>query len=229
MLRMLTRFGFPVLLLRKTLNMRLFAALLGSSLLALPASAETIISSYPAVDDGGRTLGFLDDLAVGFTIGSTAQNLGSATIRLSGVSGFDQIDTSTIQASLYGGTAANPANPVLVTFTPAPGIISEPALDLVLTPTSTFTLDASTTYWLVVEAPSVTKDLSWKTALIPATGTLAAYVGARSGSSAPPTNEFSGNLIFAIDTTVVPEPGTLSLTGVAFGSLSLMRRSRPRS
>jgi hypothetical protein len=205
------------------------ALLLGSCLLALPASSVTIISSYPTTTDGSRNLGFVDNLAVGFTMGSTAQNLGSATIRLSKI-GIFSFPTSVIQASLYGNAGANPVNPVLVTFTPAAGqIIEAPPLDVVLTPTSPFTLEASTTYWLVVEAPSVTKDLVWNTALSPATGTLASYVGSRSGSTVPPTDVFSENFIFAIDTTVVPEPGTLSLAALGLGGLSLLRRSRGRS
>jgi hypothetical protein len=215
----------PALLLRRTLNVCLFASLLGSCLLALPASSASILSSYPTASDGSRTLGFVDNLAVGFTIGGTAQNLGSATIRLSAV-GISNFPTSAIQASLYGDAGANPVNPVLVTFTPAAGTITNATLDVVLTPTSPFTLAASTTYWLVVEAPSVTKDLGWDIAVAPATGTLATYVGARTSSTVPPTNVIAPNPIFAIDTTVVPEPGTLSLTVLGFGGLSLLRRSR---
>jgi hypothetical protein len=98
-----------------------------------------------------------------------------------------------------------------------------------LTPTSSFTLAASTTYWLVVEAPSIAANLAWDTAVGPATGTLASYVGGRTGPSAPPATDLPPNLIFAIDTAVVPEPGTLSLTALGFGGLALVRRSRGRS
>jgi len=207
---------------------RLFAALLGSWLVALPVSAS-IISSYPTASFGASSLNGtpIIDLAAGFTMGSTAQNLGSATIRLSAV-GIASFPTSVVQASLYGDAGSNPVNPVLVTFTPAAGTITQASLDVVLTPTSPFTLDASTTYWLVVQAAaSVEKDLGWDGAVSPATGSLASYVGARqSAGFVPPTDVTGGNLIFAIDSTVVPEPGPglLVMTGVL--GLAAIRRRR---
>lgn len=226
MRRMATRLEVGALPAHGRSRVRLVGALLAISFVALPASAKMVLSNFPTASDGSRTLGSVDNLAVGFTIGDTAQNFGSAMIRLSTV-GITQIDTSAIQASLYGGTPADPAGPVLVTFAPVPGTITQATLDLVLVPTTPFTLDASTTYWLVVEAPSVTKDLAWDFAVDPASGAFATYAGARSGSAVPPTNVLGANLIFVVKQ--VPEPGTPSLCGVAVGSLLLLRRTRSRS
>jgi len=194
---------------------------------ASAVSATTLLTSFPQTGNGAFTLNgsppFND--AAGFTLGGTAFNLTSATVEFSAV-GIAQFPTSDIAADLYGGTggpSGTPSGSPLVSFTIPAGTIAGGANDITMTPASPFTMQASTTYWLVMRADaSVGGNLAVNSAANPATGPFATYAGMTQDGSLPPQTRQGGNLMFAIDG--VPEPGSCCALALACGILVPRRR-----
>lgn len=204
-------------------------ALLGA---ASAVSATTLLSSFPQTSNGASSLNGTPpiNVAAGFTLGGTAFNLTSATVEFSAV-GIAQFSTSQIAADLYGGTGGptgTPSGSPLVAFTIPAGTIAGNVNDITMTPASPFTLQAATTYWLVMRASaSVNGNLGVNSAANAATGPFATYVGMTQDGSLPPLTRQGGNLMFAIDGTL-PEPGAAGALALPCGVLALWRCRRCR-
>jgi hypothetical protein len=228
--------------------MRKTSALAAILLFGLPCLATTIISSDPGGDlaanpvseNGTFTINGtpLISASAGFTMGSTSFDLTSVLVELLAV-GIGQFDSSVVVADLFGGTSSNPSGSSLVSLTPASGTISGDEYVLSLTPASAFTLDAATTYWLVLSAvSSVGGNLGWDSGASAASGSFATYVGGRqSVGSSPATGVNGANYIFEVNGTEVgadvggdevPEPRAVSamLMGLFLLGGWMRRRSR---
>jgi hypothetical protein len=210
--------------------MRLLLALVALSA-ASSAWGSVILTAYPQSANGGSTLNGTPPINVagGFTMGGTASPLTSAKVQFGAV-GIAQFATSLVSADLYGGTGGATGTPTgspLVSFVIPPGTIAGGATDVTMTPASPFTLQASTSYWLVMHAdPSVAGNLSVNTAPNPAAGAFATYSGFTQDGSLPPQSLTGANLLFEINGTPVPEPGAGCT--IALSSALLIRRRRGR-
>jgi hypothetical protein len=107
-----------------------------------------------------------------------------------------------------------------------------------LTPSSAFTLNPSTTYWLVLSAvPANSRNIQWKATqdANPYSGVLT-YAGSRQGSGVSiPTDPTIQKLIFAVDgsaqnsAAATPEPQSAMLIGfgiIAISGIATRRRLR---
>ena len=202
--------------------------------LGVPLSGSTIISSYPQAPNGGFTLNGnpLSTDAAGFTMGSTAFHLNSITVTFGAV-GISSFASGLVFADLYGGTAGGAGvptgGPLVSLSTPAATITN--GSNLTYTPANAFDLQASTTYWIVLHPdPLVDKDLSWATAVNPASGVFAALEGAAVGSGLPPaTHNANDNFMFQVDGTAIvasgtPEPASWVLYGSGLAAVWFARR-----
>jgi hypothetical protein len=144
------------------------------------AASIVVIGNYPQSNDG--TLSAVASLdgtfakAVGFTMGEQSYDLASVTLRLMEQAGSN----SMLSVALFRGTPADPSGPALVRFD-SPTIPSL-ASDVTFTPTTSFELQAGSTYWLEVSGKSDTLNgIVWyasRPGLTPA-GLAATSAGAR--------------------------------------------------
>lgn len=205
--------------------MRMTAAL---CLAAGVASADPILSNLPGSSSGsGTNLGVGTDLVdrtkgVGLTMGATSMDFVSMVALIS--------NGGTSAATLSGGIfAASGGNPgaMLAAFTGVSvGAGAQPA-EITMQTASTFTLQANTSYWFVLDGPSVTNSLLWNSLSPNAAPTAAAgmtFDGYRFSSNGGTTwgasSIFNGMTINA----VVPAPGAMALLGL--GGLAAARRRR---
>jgi hypothetical protein len=199
--------------------------------LAPVASGAVVLTSYPQTSNGAFSLNGSPPINVagGFTMGATPFDFSSATVQFSAV-GIAQFSTSHITADLYGGTGGptgTPSGSPLVSLTLPAGTVSGSATDVTMTPAAPFTLEVSTSYWLVLHTDStVGGNLGVNSAANPATGLFATYAGMTQDGSLPPQSRQFGNMFFEIDGNVVPEPG--AACALALGSPLLALRPRRR-
>jgi hypothetical protein len=195
------------------------------------AGSVTVIGNYPQTSDGTLTvvssLGGNYAKAVGFTMGDQAYELDSVTLRLVQQPG----SSSTLSVGLFGGSAADPSGPALVSFnTPS---IPTLASNVTFTPVAPLVLQAGTTYWLEVSGQSDTLNgIVWYASRPGVTSTgVASTLSARftsqfdnGGSLAPSsvlnTFQLMGSPVVA-PLDLVPEPPGLILgaCGVLAGLL----------
>ena len=132
--------------------------------------AGVIITNYPQTNssisrniDDGFTVG------AGFTMGSQAYDLTSVTLRIF----FGGTTVGNFNAAPVGDVAGNPGGATLVNF-PVPLGFSSGNANYTLLTTTPFTLQANTTYWLLVNAdvPGFSLAMAWN-ASSPATHTAA--------------------------------------------------------
>src|SRR3954454_15655603 len=193
-------------------SMSLTLAMLVALCVTPVVSGAVILTSYPQTSNGAFTLNGTPPLNVagGFTMGATPVDLTSAKVQFS-AEGIAQFSTSHIAADLYGGTGGPtgmPSGSPLVSLTIPAGTDAGRARDVTMTPASPFTLEASTSYWLVLHTDStVDGRLGVNVAPNPATGLFATYAGVTQDGSLPPQTRQGGNLFFEIDGNAVPEPG----------------------
>jgi hypothetical protein len=157
--------------------------------------------------------------AVGFTMGAQSLDLLNVQLRLD----FDTAPTpgGIAQVAIWGG-ASNPTS-LLTTLSIVGPNAGVGIFDFVAG--STFTLDANTTYWVMVNgAPGNTAGFYWNVETPATTPTGdAAFVGYRfSASVTPPTA--SSSVFNAFQVNVVPAPGAMALLGL--GGLAAARRRR---
>ena len=198
-------------------------ALVVALLCAGSVSADTIISNLPGNDLASLLIGGANDVrwAVGFTTPSGSPlSLDSITLRLRKVDDTDQPLTR-----LYSDIGGNPGTPLVTFSDPTRDDIPNVPKDQVLTPLSPFTLNPSTTHWIVLENLGWSPILDWM-ASNPAqqpTG-VAAFAGSRLGIGGVP-DEIRNDAIgsFAVNATagpVIPEPSALvALVGLAVTGL----------
>jgi hypothetical protein len=205
--------------------------------------ASTIITSYP---NGNGFAFFLGDtsspasgqrLAAGFTMGAQSFDLDSVTIGLA-FTGIATFPGSILDAAIYadgGGSPADPAGSALVLFQPPSGLLQGTTSpngfnDYTLLPESSFTLQASTRYWLVVIAAD-DGNLGWQETSSGPTGAFATDLGTRTGPGGGlPSNVNAASLLYQVNgtpvSTGVPEPGTVGLLSLGCSGLLLWRRFR---
>ena len=118
-------------------------ALLLLAALAAPAQAATLVSNIGQSDDNHSPGGTAQDLAQGFTTGSSGATLASIEMRLSG--SFANRDHPTV--TLHSGTATSA---VVATLSAPAGTIGTAAANYTYTAPANTTLAASTTYYVVM-------------------------------------------------------------------------------
>jgi hypothetical protein len=203
--------------------MRLSNTLIYAMFIAAPSWATTIIGNLGSADAGEYFVCCRVSLGVGFTMNSGPDftlDMAKATVIIANGAVFS--------AELYGTSGGNPVGPALVDFT-SPGFVGGPGIQTIdLVPTSAFTLQASTTYWLVL-----TGGYEWRDTNGVPTGLFATDAGTREDSNLPPQNVVGPeHPLFEISGTAigpaagVPEPGTVGLVSLTLLGLLWARRRR---
>jgi hypothetical protein len=205
----------------------LFSVALASS----QAHSEVVIfGNMPGNDATQTALAAGRVKALSFTIGSQDTNLGSLVLRLENYD--DALDTMEVELlNDIGGV--NPGSTVLATFT-APAGQGAGITDYYYTPSSPFTLQASTKYWLSIEYISG-DGVNWKASSPSAAPTgIATFDGQRYSTNSGATwgNSSIINSFQLTDTIVspivsqVPEPSAVFSTAWLLGCGLMMRRRK---
>lgn len=224
--------------------MRVLVTLAAAASLATSAWAGTIIAagsplgSGLTISGGASIFSSVATAAAGFVLPAGANyTLDDAQVLLT----FDgEANPINLTAQLFADTSGNPSGSALVSFSNS-GICpcaNGAVVDATLTPQSAFTLLASHTYWLALEAIGSDRNIAWEatTTSNPYTG-IATYAGSRRSSTYPATESLPStsqvNLIFAIDATQVvvggvPEPATAGLAGLGVLGLVWVKRRGSR-
>lgn len=194
----------------------LVAATAALSVSAHALAQTTIISNHPG-NDGSQTAGINDGTrtkGVGFAMpGGSDYTLDAVTLRLD-ITSVDTVPLVEIFSDAGGAPGAS------LTTLMNPGSFGLGIDDYAFTPTSSFTLEADQSYWVV--ASSTLGTYSWKASSPSVTPTgLATHLGATFGAY-PPVGSSSILTTYFVDATVVPAPGSLALLGLA--GLAVRRR-----
>ncbi|MEX2242417.1 MAG: choice-of-anchor R domain-containing protein [Fimbriimonadaceae bacterium] len=208
---------------------RLLYAALAATALCAPASAIEIIGNMPG-NDGTSTFmnapgggsnggGVFDSKAAGFTMpGGLDYTLDFMTLRL------EYFTSDSVPMIELYSDAGGPST-LIHTLSAGPVVVGID--NFVFTPTSTVTLSAATTYWMVVwNNASVANSFRWlaSTPSQAPTG-IATNAGYRFSNGGPPPTGNSTTLnTYSVNATVVPEPATMAALGL--GALALVRRRR---
>lgn len=187
----------------------LIAATAALTVSATALAQTTIISNHPG-NDGSQTAGINDGSrtkGVGFAMpGGLDYTLDSVTLRLD-ITSVDIAPLVEIFSDAGGAPGAS------LTTLMNPGSFSLGIDDYAFTPTSSFTLEADQSYWVV--ASSTLGTYNWKASSPSETPTgLATHIGATFGAY-PPVGSSSILTTYFVDATVVPAPGSLALLGLA--------------
>ncbi|HSI10013.1 MAG: choice-of-anchor R domain-containing protein [Rariglobus sp.] len=178
---------------------------------------------------------------VGFTMGLTAYDVTSLTLRLNNVNDTAGIDVPTI--SIYTATSTGVPVTLVGGFTNPSFTAGSTAANYTFTPASSITLNASTRYVIVVQQLNVSggvlQEFNWLNGngTVTPTGvasTATAVFGANTATSSPTlmTGVSSQYNWFELNGTVsaIPEPGTYAaLAGAASLAFVMVRRSRRQS
>jgi hypothetical protein len=208
-------------MLRPKLSLVLALLLIGPSTL----SADLIIGNLPATADTTLTaqVNNLRLKAIRFTMGNEAMQVTDLTLRLTN---YDVTGEVIAQIRDFTGSTLNPGTNVLLNFNaPTPG--GAGTIEYLFSPSSTFTLQANTSYWLFVGGVAG-GNFDWRAT------TTQNYVGpAVYGSGSFTTNggtswsnSASRNYFELNGTAPIPEPGSLLLLGVIGCCLGFSRRRR---
>ena len=184
------------------------------------ASAQVILGNYPFANDNTQSAALSDSRqkAFRFTMGSDSLGAGDLVLRLRN---FDIGDELIVELRDFTGSNLNPGSNSLLTFgSPTPG--GADIADYVFTPNGAFTLQANTTYWLVVSG-GVGSSFDWMASSpgIPPSG-LATF-GSSSFTTNGGTSWSNSTILNTFEFRVVPTPGVLALAGAA-GLLAGRRR-----
>lgn len=203
--------------------------ILSGTLIASTAGAIEIISNMPGNDltstflnapsGGANGGGVFDSKAAGFLMpAGSPYDLDFVTLRI------NYFDTDSVpMVQIYDDVAGNPTNLLHTLTAPAPVI----GMSNVQFTSAGFTLNASTTYWMVVwnNAP-IANSFQWMASSPSVTPVgIATSAGYRFSNAGPPPTGTSTTLnSYSVNATPVPEPSTLAVLGA--GLLLLLRRRR---
>ena len=204
---------------------------------ALAASASlsqavVLISSIGTTDGSATTIGIgvRSGKAMNFVM-AAGDDYSFDSARLS-LSGATLTELNNLNIGLWSNeTGTTPIASELVSLSYA-GTSSGNIYDF--TPDSSFTLEAETTYWLVLERYDETGSVAWESFTEPATGTIASSTArifpSGSGQTADPVTWQTTSGVFnavEINGTVIPEPGAYALlAGLTGLSFVMLRRRR---
>jgi hypothetical protein len=191
------------------------------------ARLAVLLSNYPPPNDTNTTAD-VDNLrwkALSFAMpAGTSANLGQLTVRLGGYSLVTDVPIFEIRE--HTGSTTLPGTNVLASFTAPPPGPDTAIRDYTFFPSSVFTLQPGTSYWLVLRGPNATSSIDWRGAspAIQPTG-IATYGGqslfsTNGGTSW--TNSATINSFELLD--IVPEPATGGLVIVLAVAGTMIRR-----
>lgn len=147
----------------KAIHVLAIAGLIGSNLLSSQAGAAVLLGNYPPVNDNGLPPSFdgTRQKAIGFTLPSgTNYFLDSLELRLGNYD--SSVDTPLLQLFADSNlTSTNPNNATLqsLSFINPPSA-SNAVSNFTFTPNGSYTLQASTRYWLLVD--SIAGEFDWR-------------------------------------------------------------------
>lgn len=201
---------------------------LGLFLAAGVASADPILGNLPGSSSGtGTNLGLGTDLAdrtkgVGLTMGAQSMDFVSMVALISNPGNA----AATLSGGIYASSGGNPGA-LLAAFTGVNVGAGSLAGEISMETVSTFTLQANTSYWFVLDGPTVSNSLLWNSLSPNVAPTAAAgitYDGYRFSSNGGTTWGSSGIFNGVTINAVVPAPGAMALLGL--GGLAAARRRR---
>ena len=193
------------------------------------ASGDVILGNLPGNGSGtGTNLGVGTDLAdrtkgVGLTMGADAMIFQSLVALISN----PDASARTLSGGIYASGGVNTPGALLASFDSVDVAGGTDTAMVSLTISGGFTLDANTSYWFILDGPTVSNGLLWESlspnaAPVAASGmTFNGYIFSSNGGATWGTSTiYNGVQINA----VVPAPAGLALIGL--GGLAATRRRR---
>lgn len=188
-------------------------------------SADVILSNLPGASSGtGTNLGLGTDLAdrtkaVGLTTGAQSLEFESMVALISNI-GAD----ADLIGGIYSSTGGNPGS-LLASFSAVTVASGTSAQEIAMTVAGGFTLQANTSYWFLLDGPSVSNSLLWDSLApnVAPSPTGVTFDGYRFSSNGGGTWG-SSSIFNGVTINVVPAPGAVGLLGMA--GLAATRRRR---
>lgn len=198
---------------------------IASLIAAEPSEAAVLLGNLPATDDGSNTaVTSSNPKSFLFTMGSTAYTVDNVVLRL-GNYRTDLGDVAQLGFYEDNGSQTNVGS-LVGSLLQAPTSTSATIGNFTFLPSGALTLNANTTYWLLLKAGAGSIDWKLRTTSVTPTGTGATAIGYRfSFDSGATYSTSAAQNSLQINATAVPEPGSALLFagGVIFLGL---RRSR---
>jgi hypothetical protein len=185
------------------------------------ARADLVISNLPTNDSLGFSFTGGQGLGEEFRMGATPYALDSVDLRLL----FFDVANVRLQVALYGTGPTGRPGPLLETFND-PSLVNGGPFTYTFTPSSPFTLEADTPYWLVTNAlpgSALVESLGSLPPVTP-TGPGATYLDQAFGLGNPPTGPGTGEpsgIQVNGTPSPAPEPSTLALFALGAAGLAL--------
>lgn len=183
-----------------------------AAIFTVTASGQIILGNYPQTNDNTQSaaLGELRQKAFRFTMGADSFGAGDLVLRLRNFEASDQV---IVELRDFTGSSLIPGTNTLLSFSSPTGGGADVA-DYLFTPDGSFTLQANTTYWLLVRGAAGTS-VDWMASSpgIPPTG-LATFGSTSFNTNAGGSWTNSG-IINTFEFRVIPTPGVLALAGAA--------------
>ncbi len=206
---------------------RVAPALLACSLCASAASADLILGNYPPTNDTGTTASVTDlrQKALSFAMPAGSDyTISSVTLRLGNY--ITPGDVAILEIRDHTGSPTAPGANVVGSFT-APSSAAAAISDFVFTPSGTITLQAGTSYWIVLYGGASPSTFDWRGSSPSVTPTGIATYGGQSLFTTNAGTSWSNSATintFQIDGVVVPAPAGAGV--LVLGGLLAARRRR---